>query len=346
MTIFSIITISTALFEVPTGIFSDMIGRRNTIILGAATSVVFTALYALALNFWILALAALLEGLATSFYSGNNEAFLYDTLLEEKQEHRYAEFLGKTSKMFQIALAISSVSAIVFLFNNQFRIVFWISVIPQIICLFLAFFLREPAVHSKKSGNIYEHLKEAFFGFIHNRKLRMLSLTSIVGYGVGEATFKFNAAFINTVWPTWAIPIARTLSYIGAALSFHYAGRTLKRFNTLKVLLVGNLYTRAIYALAVIFPSMVSPVLMSSTSIFYGTLTVGRGSLMQKEFKQEQRATMGSLDSFAGNILFGVIAIMLGIFADKFSPAIAILAAQFIQVFNSYIYWKLLKEGN
>lgn len=345
MTIFSITTISSAIFEVPTGIFSDRIGRKNTIIFGAASAVLFTILYAIGGNFWFLAAGALIEGLCMSFYSGNNNAFLYDTLLEEKQEHRYSEFLGKTSKMFQIALAISAILSILFLFKDMIRLVFWISVIPQLICLFLAFFLREPRVHSEKSGNIYEHLKEAILGFKRNRKLRLLSLTSIIGYGTGEATFQFNAAFINTIWPTWAISVARTMSYLGAAISFQISGKIIGRFNVFKVILIGNLYTRITVMTATAVPTILSPLLMSTSSIFYGILMVGKGTLMQKEFKQEQRATMGSLDAFAGNIFFGIIAFSLGAIADRVGPAMAIFSMQGLQLINAYIYWKLYKES-
>lgn len=343
MTVFSITTISSALFEVPTGIFSDRIGRKNTMIFGAASAVLFTALYAIGVNFWILALGALFEGLCMSFYSGNNAAFLYDTLLENGEEHRYGEFLGKTSKMFQIALAISSISSVLFLFNDMLKTVFWLSVIPQFICLVLAFFMIEPKIHSEKSGNIYQHLKEAILGFKNNRKLRLLSLTSIIGYGAGESTFQFNAAFINSVWPTWAIPIARTLSYTGAAISFHISGRVIQRFNVFKVILTGNLYTRITTSIATLFPSVLSPLLMSSSSLFYGILVVGKGALTQREFRQKQRATMGSLEAFAGNIFFGIVAFLLGFIADKLSPAMAIFSMQVFQLSNAYIYWRLSK---
>jgi len=47
MNLFSIIMISSAVFELPTGIFSDFIGRKKTMMLGAVCSVlliIFTQL--------------------------------------------------------------------------------------------------------------------------------------------------------------------------------------------------------------------------------------------------------------------------------------------------------------
>ena len=64
----------------------------------------------------------------------------------------------------------------------------------------------------------------------------------------------------------------------------------------------------------------------------------------QKEFKSGQRATMGSLDSFAGSIVFGVVAILLGFLADKISPAAAIIFIQIFLSLNIIIFYKLFKS--
>lgn len=344
MSIFSIAMISSALLEIPTGIFSDRIGRKKTIILGALAASLCAVFYAIGQSFWVLVIGAMFEGLSRSFYSGNNDALLYETLAEKNEEDKYSEFLGKTSKMFQIALALSAVFGGLVLIKWTFPVIMWLSVIPQVICLALAFFIIAPKIHTRKSGNIYLHLKEAVNGFRHNKKLRLLSITSILGTGFGEASYQFQSAFFATVWPIWAIPFAKVISNVGAAVSFHYSGTVIKRFNVFKVIILGQFYTRAIVILSAAIPTILSPIIYSSTSLFYGILIVGRNSLMQKEFKHEQRATMGSLDSFAGSIVFGVVAFCLGLIADKLSPAIAIISIQLFLAINIVIFYKLFKS--
>ena len=343
MSIFSIVMISSALFEIPTGVFSDKIGRKKTVIYGALSAVLCSIFYAIGQSFWILVIGALFEGLSRSFYSGNNDALLHDTLAESNNEHQYDEFLGKTSAMFQLALAISAILG-GFIAVWSFSLIMWLSVIPQMICLLLAFKLIEPKIHSSASGNIFKHLKDAFLNFTNNKKLRLLSLSSILGYAFGEASYQFQSAFYNMLWPVWAISLAKTLSNIGATASFHFSGRILKKINGLKVLLIDNISNRIINVIALGFPSIFSPLLMSSTSIFYGITTVVKSSLMQKEFKNEQRATMGSLNSFAGSIFFGIVAFCLGFTADKMSPAKALLILQLFQLINLFVYWKLFKH--
>ncbi|MFA9288413.1 MAG: MFS transporter [Weeksellaceae bacterium] len=343
MSIFSIVMISSALFEIPTGVLSDHMGRRKTLIWGAVASVAYVTFYAIGQSYWILAIGAVFEGLSRSFYSGNNNALLYDTLKEEGKEEEFAEYDGRLSSMFQIALATAAVIGGI-LATFSYPLIMWLSVISQSICLVLSFRIMEPHEHSRRSGNIYAHLKEAYSNFITNKKLRLLSFGSIVGYGLGESSYYFQSAFYNTVWPVWAIGMATAAGNAAAATSFRFAGRLIKRFGAVNILISQNIYDRMTAIIATAFPTILSPALMSSGSAWYGVAEVSKSSLMQREFTDHQRATMGSLNSFAGSIFFGIISISLGTLADILSPARAILLLQLFQISNIFIYWKLFKH--
>lgn len=283
------------------------------------------------------------EGLSRAFYSGNNDALLYDTLAESKKEDNYSSVLGKISSMFQISLAVSAVLG-GFIANFSFSAVMWLSVISQIICLTISLFLKEPKIHSLRSGNIYLHLKEAFFNFVQNRKIRLISISSAIVFGIGESVWQFQAAFYKTLWPIWAIGIAKTLSNLGAFISFRISGKLINKFSAVKILLASNIYSRATNIIAVVFPSIVSPLLMSSNSLWYGAAQVSKSSLLQKEFTSKRRATMGSLDSFLESILFGVVAVSLGLVADKLTPAKALLISQIFLLPTIWLYWRIFKS--
>src|SRR3990167_7868643 len=78
--LFSVVMVSAAVFEVPTGIFSDIIGRKKTVMLGAISATLSAILYAAGYSYWPLFVGALLEGLSRSWYSGNNDALLYESI--------------------------------------------------------------------------------------------------------------------------------------------------------------------------------------------------------------------------------------------------------------------------
>lgn len=343
MSIFSITSISNALFEVPTGILSDMVGRKNTIVLGSIASVAYALCYALGGSYWMLVLGAVFQGLSIAFYSGNNDALLHDSLKESGKEKQYHNYLGKLSSLFQLALAVGAVLGS-FLANSSFVLVMWLSVIPQAICFFISLFMVEPRILLQKSTNIYAHMKDALLLFKTNKKLRLVSIAGMIGSSVGEATFQLSAAFFNTLWPLWAVGIAKMISYIGATLSFYFSGRFIDRFKEIKAILIGNIFSRVVNSFAVLFPTQASPLLCSSTSIFYGTLSVAKNSLLQKEFTPHQRATIASLNSLAESIFFAIFAYFFGFIGDHIGPAKALFIAQFFSLIGTYLYWRVFQH--
>lgn len=324
LSIFSIMMVSSAAFELPTGFVSDKYGRTKTLVFGSIAFLLGAIFYAIGINYWFLVIGAVAQGLGRAFYSGNNNALLYDNLASVNKIDEFEEYNGKIGSMDQLALAISAVFSSLIAFF-PISVLLWISVIPQIICLILSLKVTNVEIVKKESGNIFSHTKEAFKNFISNFKLRQLSLVSIISFGMGEAAWQFRSAFINTLWPTWAVGFAQVLSNIGASLSFKFSGKIIKKFTAFKVLIVDSIYSKFIDLISLIFPGVWSPALMSSTSLLFGASSVSENKLLQTEFTSHQRATMGSLNSLAGSLFFSIFAIILGIFADKLGARNAIL---------------------
>lgn len=343
MSIFSIANIADAVFEVPTGILSDRVGRKKTIMFGALASIIYSICFAWGGSFLMLAIGAIFQGISVAFYSGNNDALLHDSLMESGKEKEYHVFLGKLSSLFQFALALGAVLGSI-LANNSFALVMWLSVFSQVICFFISLRIVEPKIQIQKSASIYTHMKEALLLFKTNKKLRLVSIAGVIGSSVGEATFQFQAAFYATLWPLWAVGIAKMISYVGAMISFYLSGRFINRFKEIKVILIGNIYSRVVNSLAVLFPTQASPLLYSSTSIFYGSLSVARNSLLQKEFTPHQRATISSLNSLAESLFFAFFAFILGSIGDSIGPAKTLFIAQFISLIGTYLYWRVFQH--
>ncbi len=343
MSLFSIAMVSSALFEVPTGILSDKIGRRKTVTAGACAAIISVICYAIGGGYAFLAIGALFEGISRAFYSGNNDALLHDSLRDIQKSDAYDHYLGKISSMFEVALMLGTVIGSVIAYFS-YTWVMWLSVIPQIICFILSLYIREPNTVSKSTSNIYAHLSKAMHHIWKNKTLRLLSLNQILGYGIGESTFQFKSAFVATLWPTWAIGFSKAISFTGAAISFWFASKLIKKFGGLNLMFFESCINRFINTISVALPTVASPAIMASTSFLYGATEVASNSLMQKEFTETERATLASVVSFAGNIIFGVFSIFVGIAADVLSPALAILIAQIFYVPSILLLWRLKKQ--
>ncbi|MBI9042838.1 MAG: MFS transporter [Anaerolineaceae bacterium] len=344
MSIFSTTMLFAALFEIPTGVFSDMAGRKKTVIFGAIASIISLTLYAIGINYWFLFAGAVLEGLARSFFSGNNDALLHDSLREVNQTKAFSEFLGKTSSTAQVALTITAVIGSV-IANWSYTWVMWLSVLPSLVCLWLSLKLVEPAIQKEESENFIFHIKKALILYRENNRLKLLSLASIIDFAKGEASYLFRSAFIETLWPVWAIGLSSMVANGGAAISFYFSGKWIKRFGELKILVTRELFTLVSNLLALVFPNITSPIILSSSSVFFGVGMVSMNTLMQKEYSEEQRSTMGSMNALAGSITFTIIASCLGLMADLLSPAKALLILQVLIIFPLWIYRRLSKPA-
>jgi MFS family permease len=343
MSVYSIVMLAQACFEVPTGVFSDQIGRKRTVVCGAAAAVFSLLAYAVGGSYLALVIGAIFEGLGRAFFSGNNDALLYDTLAESGQVDTYQDYLGKTSAMCQVALALSALlGGLVAAFS--FQAVLWLSVLPMICCLLVSLRLTEPRTRTRPRTKAYAHLRVAFQKIVQNPRLRSLSAASILSFALSESAWLFRSAFVEMLWPVWALGLAQLLANAGAAFGFYFAGRIIRRFGEFKLLVGGMSLSESINLFALLAASVVSPLLMSLNSVFFGVNTVALGGLMQREFTDDQRATMGSLNSFAGSLAFAVCSFLLGAVADRIGPVRALVATTLLATLPMLLYWWILRE--
>lgn len=345
MSIYSIIFLSSAIFEVPTGVFSDLVGRKNTLVLGSLATLFSVISYASASVYPMLVFGAILEGLSRSFYSGNNDSLLHDSLKENQLDGDYIKHKGITDSSSQIALAIVAiVGGVVAVFS--YKLVLWLSVIPAILGLLVSLLVVEPKVVTKKHGNVFEHLKEAIHLFWKNKKLRLISLSGMIGFAQGEAGYQFRSAFYQTLWPVWAVGLAKAMGSLGAAASFYWASKIIRKMGEFETLMMAKVYGILTNSISTFFPTVFSPLIMSSNSLFYGSGSTASNSLKQKEYTNEQRATMASLDSLGGSVLFAIVSYSLGFMADRLTPATGLLYLQILSVVSLliiYYVYRVLK---
>ena len=343
MSIFSIAYASSALFEIPTGMISDLVGRKLTTIFGTICSAACVIVYAIGGSYWMLIAGALIQGLSGSFFSGNNDALLHDSLKALNKEHEYHIHFGRTSSMFQIGLAFASIAGSI-MASISFSVVMWLSVIPQILAFIISLFITEPSVSTNKYVKPVDHMKYSLKEFSNNRKLRLLTMASMFRFALGESGYFLRSAFINSIWPLWAVGFSNFLSNIGGAFSYYFSGKIINKYSHKTVLWFEILFNRFLNLTALLFPTVISPVLMGFTSVAYGAGSVSLNSLQQKEFTQNQRATMGSMTSLMGYLLFGVISVLLGKMADVIGPLKSLIVLHVLLFIPLLFYREIFKK--
>lgn len=325
----SITMLSTAFLELPTGVFSDRIGRKKTIIFGTCLNLVALLLYALGTEYWVLLLGAVFNGASIAFYSGNNDAYLHDMLSSESLEQEYHNHYGKINSGVAFALSGSAFLS-GFIANESFRLLIWASIVPQIIALVISFYMTDIKTSKEYNSSIVTHLKEATLEFKRNINLRLLSLANILGDGAGMSAYQFQSAVIASVWPLWAVGIARSFQEWSGIPGYYFAGKIINKFGAINVALFGAFQSWLSNILAVIFQSVFSPILIASSALLWSPSDTAQSSLFQKEFSEKQRATMGSLNSLLGSTYFAILSYLIGIFANYYGPFNALLLTQIL----------------
>jgi MFS family permease len=107
-------TAGMVLFEVPTGIVADTVGRRASYLLGTVTLTASTLLYVLLWQveapFWQWALVSMLLGLGFTFFSGAVEAWLVDALTATGFKGKLEAVFGRGQMVSGAAMLTGSVA--------------------------------------------------------------------------------------------------------------------------------------------------------------------------------------------------------------------------------------------
>jgi MFS family permease len=107
-------TLGMVLFEVPTGIVADTLGRRTSYLLGTVTLAGSTLLYVLLWQvegpFWQWAVVSVLIGLGFTFFSGAVEAWVVDALTATGFTEEMEKVFGRGQMVAGAAMLIGSVA--------------------------------------------------------------------------------------------------------------------------------------------------------------------------------------------------------------------------------------------
>lgn len=338
----SVAFIAQLLFEIPAGVVSDGYGRKQAVTLGAISYMLAITFYAIGGNYWFVFTGAILEGLRGALFSGNNDSLLYESSLQDGGE-KYHHDMAKTEKYFHFAATISAVIGGLVAIASL-RWVFIFTLLPASAMVIASFFLIEPRHEVSIEKKSHLHILEALRYIKQNSKLRIIGLAASMNFGFGHAMFGLQSAFVNTIWPIWAVGISRALSGLFATLSFSLSGKVIDKLGPLKTVFISGVWSRALSFIGLIYPTIASPAVLSVTSLSFGSGTVAESTLLQREFNGRQRATLGSITSVVGSFWFAIGSISLGFLADHIGLQKSLLIGLIPLMISTLLYLRLRRS--
>jgi len=177
----AIFSVTMVVIEIPSGYFSDVLGRRRTMIIGCSFTALGFGIYPFVFDFAGFLVVELILGLGMAFISGTDSAMLYDSMLELGHAERGVREEGRQLSFGHFSEAVSGVTGGL-LAAISLRTPLLAQGAVMLLLVPLAFMLTEPQEHRRlgRRGSMREILDIVAGVIVHNRGLRWMLLTSSV----------------------------------------------------------------------------------------------------------------------------------------------------------------------
>lgn len=320
---------STAIMEIPSGYFADVLGRKKTLLGGSIMATIGFLIYTLHPSFTGFIIAEIILGIGASFISGSDSAMLYDSLIADKKEGMYLKHEGVITSLGNFsetaAALIGGSIAILIGFEGTYavQILIAFSAVPA------ALFLKEPPRHGKlnklRIKDIIDISKHSIF--THKILSRSIFMSSIVGLATLSMAWNMQIFFINYDFNENQTTFYWTLLNLTVACFALLASpirKMLGEIGTLLIILISVPFGYAIlsqlqwqWAIVLIF-------------IFYavrGFATPVLKDYINKNCESNVRATVLSIRSLVIRLGFSIIMPILGYLSTNYSFNNAMLVA-------------------
>ena len=332
MIVKAVYSVSIVILEIPSGYFADVLGRKNTLVMGSILGTIGFLIYSLSYGFYGFIIAEIILGAGQSLISGADSATLYDTLSEHGKEKKYSRYEGRIISTGNFSEAIAGVLGGL-LAVLSLRYPYYAQAIVAFTAVPASLGIIEPQRHVSmgilRLRDISEIFKTSLF---RDKKLSANILFSSV---IGTATLTM-AWFVQPVFGTAGIPLALygvlwTLLNIIVGVTSLFAYRVEARMGEKNILILICVMIPAGFILTALLSK--AYVVLLVLTVFYavrGIATPVLKDYINRLSLSGSRATILSVRSFIIRINFAIIAPATGWMADNYSLQTALVLSGII----------------
>ena len=327
-------TVGQVLFEVPTGVVADTLGRRVSYLLGSATLFVSTLLYLWMwqLNgpFWAWAIISMLLGLGFTFFSGATQAWLVDGLKFAKYQGTLEGAFAKGQIAGGIAMLTGTVAGGVIAQATNLGVPYVLrAVMLGLTFLVAVSLMRDVGFTPRKRASVLKEmrgiLKSSLDQGLRNPPVRWLMLSAPFSAGVGIYAFYAMQPYLLELYgrrDSYAIAgLAAAIvagTQIVGGLLVPYARKLFQRRTSL--LLFGSVASAVALALIGLAGSFwIALTLLAVWALVFAATGPVRQAYINGLIPSEQRATVLSSDNLLSSAGGAVFQPVLGKVADVWS---------------------------
>ena len=313
------------LLEVPSGYLADVIGRRQTLVLGAFFFPLGLAVYTAGRSFWAFILAEVVLAVSVSMRSGCDSAMIFDSLRQLGRQKEYKRFEGRSALVSRVGTAVSSVAgglaATVFL-----RLPFLANVATALFMPPLALALVEPECEKRRSDEPWRDILR-----ICRYCLTQVNIRPVVLFcgllmacnltGLWAYFLLYRALGIRVGWFGILFAVFQLAGAMGGSRSHVFS----ERFGARTTLFLG-LLSPLFFVMLGLFPNVWLLALIPANAFLWNLAYPVLLERLNLAVGSDVRATVLSLAAMAGSVMFVVVSPLFGRLTDAVSLSAAFIA--------------------
>lgn len=188
----AVFTLTIFLFEIPTGVIADKFGRKTSIILSGVFTTVGIYMFAHSMSLGFIIAAQIMWGIGVTLLSGADNALLYDSLLELKEEKESKKYFARQDAAGTLGTILSALIGGWFVtktfvpYPASLPLTFLLTCIPIGLGVLIACLLKEPTRELKPKEKFIRLGWEGFKFLFQHPQLRLLSFNFAL---IGASTY-------------------------------------------------------------------------------------------------------------------------------------------------------------
>ena len=309
--------------EVPSGYFSDRMGRKRTLMISAIAFIVAYGLFYFGTGFLPLAMAQIGLAVGFAFHSGSDVSFHYDSLASLGRSAEFGDREARAAQIAQLAAAGSALGGgLVATF--QLKWAYGLSAFAALGTLIIAMQFREPVESERAEPRFWNQIRFCL-GYLKNGKLSWLLAFAVLMTILNHIPYEFiqpylNLLFIESPLASDATPLAAGVTVaVTMTIGSFFAARSIQWQQTFGIgwVLLGAvvIQTAIILAMGFWLHGLVL-VLVAFRNAPMALAKAPMNAAMAPLIKAGHRATYLSLQSLAGRLAFSLFLFFLSGIAD------------------------------
>lgn len=355
-TLQSALFISNFLFEIPTGLLGDKIGRKWSVFLGLCSFIIFGTGMALCRDYGLFLGLFIIKGIGFAFVSGSGNALLYDSLKCIKKEGKYLKINSRISTISSVVLGIAMLLG-GYMKNISWNFVYFSYVGSMIIALIVVSFMYEKVQDFKTEGNVdkttfkqnFESIRSVmnFFKSTRGKWLAVFMLS----YGTYEAAMTPFFIYGQNLFKAYGltagtIGLIYSIIQFSSGVAYYMSEKVSKLFSVKRLAYFTLLLSSVLLSLNLLQSFVVSLVVFYLLTVFPEILYIVTDNYIQERIPTNIRASVLSSFSLIQSTLISLSYIVVAFLFDTFSVyhgMASLGAAPLLSFIIFVIYFKFSK---